>query len=138
MVKGAFQDSAKVAWNKASKTKGRLMSSERESLEQALRGKAEAAIQKLLDALPDKAEITMSDMERLTGEMGRELMQATMQSLSQRQPVESNGVRCEACNIAMQKRGKRKKQVVTLRGEIEVERQYYVCPCCGAGTFPPR
>lgn len=114
------------------------MSSERESLEQALRGKAEAAIQKLLDALPDKAEITMSDMERLTGEMGRELMQATMQSLSQRQPVESNGVRCEACNIAMQKRGKRKKQVVTLRGEIEVERQYYVCPCCGAGTFPPR
>jgi uncharacterized protein with PIN domain len=114
------------------------MLSERDRLEQALRAKAEAAIRKLLEALPDKTEITMSDMEALTGEMGQELMQATMQSLSESQQAEPNEVRCEQCNTPMHKRGKRKKQVVTLRGEIEVERQYYVCPCCGTGTFPPR
>ncbi len=113
------------------------MPSDRERLEQELRTKAEAAIRKLLDALPDKAEITLSDMETLTGEMGDELMQGTMQSLSESQQAAPNEVRCEQCNRPMHKRGKRKKQVVTLRGEVEVERQYYVCPCCGAGTFPP-
>jgi hypothetical protein len=113
------------------------MLSDRERLEQELRAKAEEAIRKLLDALPDKAEITMSDMEALTGELGHEVMQGTMQSLSQSQQAEPDEVRCEPCNTSMHKRGKRKKQVVTLRGEIEVERQYYVCPCCGAGTFPP-
>lgn len=113
------------------------MRSDREHLEQELRGKAEEAIRKLLDALPDKVEITMDDMETLTGEMGHELMQGTMQSLGESQQTEPNEVRCEPCNTAMHKRGKRKKQVITLRGEIEVERQYYVCPCCDAGTFPP-
>lgn len=113
------------------------MRSDRECLEQQLRAKAEEAIRKLLDALPDKAAITMSDMEVLTGKMGHELMQGTMQSLSESQQAEMHEVRCEECNTPMHKRGKRKKQVVTLRGEIEVERQYYGCPCCGAGIFPP-
>ena len=113
------------------------MLSDRDRLEQELRAKAEEAIRKLLDGLPDKAEITMSDMEALTGEMGHELMQGTIQSLSESQQAEPNEVRCEQCNTPMHKRGKRKKQVITLRGEIEVERQYYVCPCCDAGTFPP-
>lgn len=100
------------------------MLSDRDGLEQELRTKAQEAIRKLLDALPEKAEITMSDMEVLTGEMGHELMQGTMQSLSASQQVEQNAVRCEQCNTLMHKRGKRKKQVVTLRGESEVERQY--------------
>jgi Zn finger protein HypA/HybF involved in hydrogenase expression len=113
------------------------MLNDRDRLEQELRAKAEEAIRKLLDALPDKAEITMSDMEALTGEMGHELMQGTIQSLSESQQAEPNEVRCEQCNMPMHKRGKRKKQVITLRGEIEVERQYYACPCCDAGTFPP-
>jgi uncharacterized protein with PIN domain len=113
------------------------MRSDRDRIEQELRGKAEEAIRKLLDGLPEKAEITMSDMEVLTGEMGHELMQGTMQSLSESQQVEPNEVRCDQCNTPMHKRGNRTKQVITLRGEIEVERQYYVCPHCGAGTFPP-
>jgi Zn finger protein HypA/HybF involved in hydrogenase expression len=113
------------------------MLSDRDHLEQELRAKAEEAIRKLLDALPNKSDITMSDMEALTGELGHEVMQGTMQSLSQSQQAEPDEVRCEECNTPMHKRGKRKKQVVTLRGEIEVERPYYICPCCGAGTFPP-
>jgi hypothetical protein len=113
------------------------MPSERERLEQELRVKAEEAIRKLLDALPEKSDITMRDMEELTGEMGRDFMQSTMQSLSETQQGEPSDLICETCQIAMHKRGKRKKRVVTLRGEIEVERQYYICPNCGAGCFPP-
>jgi len=112
------------------------MPSERERVEQELCAKAEEAIGKMLDALPDKAHITMSDMEELTGKMGRELMQFTMQSLSATQHAEPASVMCARCQKPMYKRGKRKKRVVTLRGEVEVARQYYVCPGCGEGFFP--
>lgn len=113
------------------------MSDERDQVERELRAKAETAIQKMLDALPDKSQITLGDMEALTGEMGRELMQAAMQTLSETQQRPLAQVICERCACTMQKRGKRKKRVVSVRGEIEVERQYYVCPKCGTGTFPP-
>ena len=113
------------------------MTSDRDRLEQEVRAQAEKAIREMLDALPEKADITMSIMEDLTGKMGHELMQSTMQSLSETQQAEPEEVLCVQCQSAMHKRGKRKKRVVTLRGEVEVERQYYVCPNCGAGSFPP-
>lgn len=115
------------------------MPQNRDQLERELRAKAEEAIQNLLKALPDDAsEVSLSDLEDVTGEMGRSLMQGTMVSLSQTQQPEVEAVWCEACQQKMQKRGKRKKRVETVRGEIEIERQYYVCPQCGAGAFPPR
>lgn len=108
------------------------MSNSRDELEKQLRAKAEQAIRKLLDNLPDKSELTMDDMENLIGEMGHEVMQGTMQNVAQSQQVEPSLVMCEKCRVQMQKR------VVTKRGEIEVERQYYACPQCGHGAFPPR
>ena len=113
------------------------MSHNRNELEQRLRAKAEEAIRQLLANLPDKSELTLTDMERLVGEMGRDIMQETLQEVAQGEQVEPEIVVCTSCQIAMHKRGKRKKRVETLRGEIEIERQYYVCPQCGAGTFPP-
>ena len=110
------------------------MTSDHDELEKQLRAKADKAIRKLLEELPDKSELTMKDMEHLVGEMGHEVMQQIADS----QQVAPLQVICEDCHVAMHKRGKRKKRVVTQRGEIEVERQYYVCPNCGRGAFPPR
>jgi len=114
------------------------MPTNRERLEQELREQTQAAIRKLLDELPDANEITLSDMEKATGVMGETIMQQTLQSLveTQRQPSPAE-VRCGTCGERMYRRGKRKRRVVTTRGEIEVERAYYVCPSCGAGCFPP-
>ena len=114
------------------------MPNEREELEKQLRAKAEEAIRKLLSKLPDKSELTMTDIENLVGEMGHEVTQSATEAIAQREQAEPSEVICEGCQVRMQKRGKRKKQVVTKRGEIELERQYYVCPQCGAGVFPPR
>lgn len=113
------------------------MRENREELEKQLRAKAEEAIRNLLEALPDKADLTMGAMERLIGEMGQAIMRETMQGVAQHEQEEPWHVMCEACQVAMHKRGKRKKRVVTKRGEIELERQYYVCPQCGRGFFPP-
>lgn len=113
------------------------MPDEREDLEKQLRAKAEEAIRNLLEKLPDKSELTMSDMEHFIGEMGQDMMQGAMQDIARSEQVEPTNVICMNCEIAMQKRGKRKKHVLTKRGEIELERQYYVCPRCGHGAFPP-
>ena len=113
------------------------MPRERNQLEQEWRAKAKESIRKLLDALPDKAAIIMGDKETLRGQMGREMMQGTMQSLSETQQAESRNVIYEACQVMIHRRGKRSKRVVTLRGEVEIEREYYVWPKCGAGIFPP-
>ncbi|NJL53807.1 hypothetical protein HC928_00780 [bacterium] len=109
----------------------------REELEKKLRAKAEEAIRTLLETLPDKADLTMDDMEDLIGKMGQDMMRETMQEVSQHEQAEPSWVMCQTCGIEMQKRGKRKKRVVTKRGEIELKRQYYVCPQCGQRAFPP-
>jgi YgiT-type zinc finger domain-containing protein len=109
------------------------MPRDREELAKQLIAKAEEAIHKMLDDLPDKSALKMADMGKLIGDMGHERMQEVAQS----QQVELSQVMCEACQVQMHKRGKRKKRVVTRRGEIQLERQYYVCPQCGRGVFPP-
>lgn len=114
------------------------MSTEREELEQALLEQAQKAIKKMLDDLPEARDIRLSDMEQATGVMGRSIMQQSLQQLAQaKQPEPVKAVPCQACGEPMYRRGKRKKRVETLRGEIEIERQYDVCPTCGARCFPP-
>lgn len=114
------------------------MPNNRDELEKQLRAKAEESIRKLLDNLPDKSELTMTDIENLVGEMGHEVTQGATEAIAQHEQAEPCELICEGCRVRMQKRGKRKKQVVTKRGEIELDRQYYVCPQCGVGVFPPR
>lgn len=114
------------------------MPHEHEELEKQLRAKAEEAIRKLLEKLPNKSELTMTDIENLVGEMGHEVTQSATEAIAQREQAVPSEMICEACQVRMRKRGKRKKRVVTKRGEIELERQYYVCPQCNKGVFPPR
>jgi len=114
------------------------MPNRREQLEQELMEQAQAAIRKLLDELPDARAITLSDMERATGEMGQTITEQTLQRLVESQQAPSPAaVQCPLCGERMYRRGKRKRRVVTTRGEVEIERQYYVCAQCGAGHFPP-
>lgn len=114
------------------------MPHDREELEKQLKAKAEESIHKLLEKLPDKSELTMTDIENLVGEMGHEVTQSATEAIAQGEQAEPSEMMCEICQVRMHKRGKRKKRVVTKRGEIELERQYYVCPECNAGVFPPR
>jgi len=114
------------------------MPTNRETLEQKLLEQAQQVMRKLLDDLPESSDITLSDMERATGTMGQALMQQTMQQLVEsKQQATMTDMHCEGCHERMSRRGKRKRRIVTVRGEVEVERVYYVCPKCGTGCFPP-
>ena len=114
------------------------MPTKREKLEQELLEQAQKAIKKMLDELPEDSDISLSDMEHATGVMGRSIMNQSLQKLAQGKQAEAQEtVHCPACGEKMHSRGKRKKRVETLRGEIEIERAYFVCPNCGETYFPP-
>jgi ribosomal protein S27AE len=52
---------------------------------------------------------------------------------------EQNRLKCGECGVKLHKRGKQKRRVLTEQGEnLELEREYLVCPNCGVGLFPPR
>jgi Zn finger protein HypA/HybF involved in hydrogenase expression len=114
------------------------MATNRETLEQKILEYAQQVVRKMLDELPESGDITLSDMEKATGVMGQALLHQTMQQLveSQQQTTVAD-LRCKSCDERMSRRGKRKRRIVTVRGEVEVERSYYVCPKCGTGRFPP-
>lgn len=46
---------------------------------------------------------------------------------------------CPKCREPLEKKGKKKRKLQTQGGrEVELIREYGVCPKCGEGIFPPR
>lgn len=45
---------------------------------------------------------------------------------------------CPTCGARLEQKGKKKRKLQTRGGqEVELEREYGVCPKCGQGIFPP-
>ena len=50
----------------------------------------------------------------------------------------ASGVVCPRCGEKLEKKGKKKRKLETQGGrEVELIREYGVCPKCGQGIFPP-
>lgn len=114
------------------------MSQAPDDLEAKLMLKAKEALQKLLAKQKPKDEITLSDMEISVGEFGEELLQEIMQELVEVSSAsENHSINCPNCERTMRYKGKKSKQMMTLRGEVEIERNYYYCETCRSGHFPP-
>jgi uncharacterized protein with PIN domain len=63
--------------------------------------------------------------------IGRSLAEESSQSQTR------EAMRCPACGGQMHYKGQRGRDVVTEAGEVHVERDYYYCPACRRGLFPP-
>ncbi len=113
------------------------MPQSQDELEARLLEQAQIAIRKLLSQKDGRRDLTMTEMEDLVGELEVELRQAVMQQLVDDSQTPEQGL-CPNCGGKLHNKGKRKRKVITFRGEIEVERNYYVCRDCGEGYFPPR
>lgn len=110
----------------------------RDELEAKLMAKAQKAIRKLLEEQKSKEEITLSDMEISVGEFGDELVQAVMQELvSDASASETRRLTCPTCDQGLRYKGRKTKRMLTARGAIEIERDYYYCEGCRSGHFPP-
>jgi uncharacterized protein with PIN domain len=97
---------------------------------------AQQAIRKLLEYKGGRRDLSMSEMENLVGELEIELRQAWMQEVVDEAQTQAVGL-CPDCGDKLRYKGKKLKRVVTLRGEIEVERDYYRCEGCQRRYFPP-
>jgi YgiT-type zinc finger domain-containing protein len=106
-------------------------------LEERLVTQAQTVIHKLLAQKAGRHDLSMSEMEGLVGDLEKDIGQAMMQALVEDSPVRGSDV-CPKCQGKLRYKGKKPKHMITLRGEIEVERDYYLCPACGSGYFPPR
>jgi YgiT-type zinc finger domain-containing protein len=107
-----------------------------ESLKKRLQERANEAIEKLLAQKDGRRDLSMDEMEDLVGEFELEVRQSLMQEMVADAQETSSGL-CESCGGKLRYKGKKRKRVVTLRGEVMVERDYYQCETCGSGYFPP-
>jgi len=104
-----------------------------------LMAQAEAMIDAVLARKPNTEDITLSDIEQLAIGGGRAFREAVLRSLAEdsSRSERREAVCCPECGRAMHYKGKRNKDVVTEAGELRVERDYYYCPACQHGLFPP-
>lgn len=84
------------------------------------------------------AEIERETMKRMAQLQAR-IMEDILGAMEAEQAKELPGKpRCPECGAEMQPRGKRKRWLQTQGGqEVTLERNYMICPKCGAGIFPP-
>ena len=99
--------------------------------------KARIAIREMLDQKGERRDLTMTEMENMVGDLEMDLRQSIMQELADDSQKTDDNLSSE-CDGKLRNKGKRKRKIVTVRGEIEVTRNYYICTDCGAGYFPPR
>jgi hypothetical protein len=112
------------------------MSNPKENLRSKLLGRAEAAIDKMLADEGLNEQMTLSAIEALVGVWEVDLRQGALEEIMTIQ--QESPTSCVECEGKLRNKGKRKKRVVTLRGETILERKYYQCEACGKGCFPPR
>lgn len=86
---------------------------------------------------------TLYEMERETMRRMAELQARILEELSKDLPSgeenQEQATQCPECGAKMQRRGEAERQLQGVGGQnLHLKREYWVCPACGAGLFPPR
>ena len=112
------------------------MTEEQGELKDRLLKRAQASIDRLLKQKAGRRDLSMTEMENLVGNLEMELRQGLMQELVDEVQSQAHGL-CPECSGKLRYKGKKRKLVATVRGEVEIERDYYHCAACNRGYFPP-
>lgn len=112
------------------------MTTQADELKKRLQDGAYEAIEKLLEQKAGRRDLSMSEMEDWVGDFELEVRQSLMQEMVADVQETTSGL-CKTCGGKLRYKGKKPKRVVTLRGEVTVERDYYQCETCSTGYFPP-
>ncbi len=109
-----------------------------DELRERLKKQADELIEAILAGRKPAGQNSLQDLERLAIGAGQGFEERVFEYLAQEESQAQAEPVCEDCGRRMRSRGKRRRQLVSEAGEIELERRYYVCPQCGKRSFPPR
>jgi hypothetical protein len=112
------------------------MPKKKEDLKTKLLAEAEASIEKMLSDERLSDEMTITEIEDVIGDLETDFRERVLSEVMGEQS--SNVVNCPDCGGNLRNKGKLGKRLVTLRGEVDLKRNYYQCEACGKGIFPPR
>jgi YgiT-type zinc finger domain-containing protein len=107
------------------------------------RGISEEIIVGMIEWRQQNSKATFQAIEeeldrRLARLRARMLADIAINSASAEWETGSEAPLCPNCGGALQRNGKKKRKLQTRGGrEVEIEREYGVCPKCGQGIFPP-
>jgi hypothetical protein len=114
------------------------MRQNKEELKARLMTEAEATIDKLLAGASETEELQLSDIERLARSAGQRMMERFTVGLVEAEAEAEESDECPQCKGRMRYKGRRGRNLVAETGEVRLEREYYYCPTCRKGFFPPR
>lgn len=115
------------------------MRKEAEGLKKELMEYAEASIEKLVEWDGKNKRPTLSEIEEIVLEVGKELERRMAEAVIGKQeevrPVP--GPACPQCGREMGYKASEPRQITSLAGELQIERSRYHCARCKTGIFPP-
>ena len=107
------------------------------------RGLSEEIISGMSEWRQGHPEATFREIEaevdkRLAVLRARMLSDTAIRSAKTEWEAGSREALCPTCRARLEQKGKKKRKLQTRGGqEVELEREYGVCPKCGQGIFPP-
>ncbi len=115
------------------------MKKTREQRQAKLQAKANELINRLLDWTDQTDQPDLSQIEdevlALREELGESMLHAILAAQEAEQPAAVPS--CPQCGQPLEAKGHRPHQTVTRVGEVTLSREYYYCPACQRGFFPP-
>ena len=115
----------------------------RRSLKETLEQQVPEQVEAFGEWKQNREQTTFEEIEAKAMEAGRAIMQAMIgfgvedeQQLERQQRQEPVPV-CGQCGRPLRYGGRPRKTVKSKAGDIEMVREYYHCPHCGEGFFPP-
>jgi uncharacterized protein with PIN domain len=106
--------------------------------EQELEAMAKEMIRQLLDWDEEQEKPNLSQMEEWVMGLRQGMGQKMLETLANEQETgEPVMMVCEKCGQEMRNKGEKVKVVESRVGVVELKRDYYYCPACKRGIFPP-
>jgi YgiT-type zinc finger domain-containing protein len=106
-------------------------------------GLSEGIMQGIADWREQHPRATFREIEaeidkRLSELRAKMLSDTALASVQAEWESGASGVVCPQCGEKLEKKGKKKRKLETQGGrQVELIREYGVCPKCGQGIFPP-
>ena len=94
-------------------------------------------IGQVVEEASKRESLTLAEIEQLAEKAGRAITQELTASLVEEEARRVEAPACPECGGKMRYKGKKKRDVVSKTGELQMNRDYYYCETCRTGFFPP-